>query len=113
MVLYFVLFAGLVAAKGSPVLPPRPDFEAMIPRTSGTLFARLHSESDPVRREAAALAKYLNRAWDSVAFQDEPRDSALVLLTVVQQFDAALMALNPNPTLSQALERVSAYRPVL
>jgi hypothetical protein len=107
-------FLVVAAANGGMNLPPRPDFVAMVPRTSGgfSVIACVRDACNPDRREAAALAGYFNRIWDHVAFADEPSD-ALALLTVAQQLDAALMNLNPNPTLGEAIERVRAYKPIL
>jgi len=113
MVLYFALFAGLIVANSRADSPPPPDFVAMIPSASENFFALLRDRSDPVRQEAAALAECLNRAWDSEEVRNDSDTCALYLLTAIQQFDSALMELNPNPTAGAALERVLAYRPVL
>ncbi len=113
MVLHVALLACLVSVKGDTRLPPRPDFAAMIPQTSTTFLARQRDTFDPAHQEVAALAKYLNRLWDFAANRNESSQYALDLLTVVQQFDSALMVLNPNPTVGEALARVYAYQPVL
>lgn len=109
MVLQFALFAALITAGGDARLPLRPDFVAMIPPPAEAFFAGLQDKLNPARQEAEALAEYLNRVWNSAEARNEP----LCLLTAIQQFDCALMALKPNPTAAQALERVRAYRPVL
>lgn len=112
MVLQFVLLAGLAAAEGGATRPPRPDFARLIPPASSSFFGRIRDCCDPRRAEAAALARYFDRCWsDTVDHDDYGR--AIYLSVVVCQFDNSLLALNPNPTVGEAIARVGAYQPVL
>ena len=111
MFLNVMVFAGLLAVN-SPSLPPRPDLAALIPPTSDTLLGRIRDTCNPLRREAHLLAGYLNRMWCRVALQ-EPDFATETLMTIISQFDCAIMNLNPNPTMSEAAARVRAYQLVM
>lgn len=82
----------------------------MIPPTSSIFFGPIQDRCDPAHQETVALAKYLNRAW-VVATLDDPYNYAVNLLTVIQPFGSALLALNPNPTVGEAVACVRAYNP--
>lgn len=113
MVPYVLLLAGVFGAKGETDLPPQPDFGALIPQTSASLPASERHEWEPVMREAAALAKYMNRCWNSAKSLDELSKYVLDLLTIAAQFDALIVGLNPNPTVAEAVARVRAYHQII
>jgi hypothetical protein len=100
----------MFGAKADTDLPPTPDFASLIPRTCAYLPA---SDRHGSEQEAAALAKYLTRAWSRAKSLDEFTECALNLLTVAQQLDVALMTLNPNPTVTEAVARVRVYYPII
>src|SRR4051812_27706038 len=94
---HVVLFAGLIGAPNESDLPPKPDFAALLP-TFAKLPASERSEWEPYRAEAAALVRYLDRAWAAAKTPELLSDHALNLLTAVQQLDSALLSMNPKPT---------------
>jgi hypothetical protein len=113
--LHVLLLAGVLAANGESGLPPAPALVSLIPQNFTCLSASVRHRREPMLREAETLAKYMGRAWAAAASRGKltDYDSALNLLTVAQQFDEAILNLNPEPTVAEAVARVHAYRAVI
>jgi hypothetical protein len=113
MLMHSLMLALTIGAPTDNKLPPQPDFTALIPHLAARLPASERDQHTPALQEARLLARYLNRVWSAASSRDELSKSALDLLTITAQLDSALLELNPNPTVTEAVVRVRAYQAII
>ena len=94
--------------------PARPNHAAFIltPIPVEKLSESERKDREAYLHEARGLARFLDRLWPYLVNDNGKPDQNLSLtaLTAVAQFDSALCALNPEPTVGEALARVRVYQ---
>lgn len=115
MALVLALIGSLTQITSTVIEPPKPDFLALVPLKSKEPPAALQKQADWNARvaEAVALAKYLDKAWPKLLDGTASAELTGNCLLVVEQFDVALHALDTEPTLTDALTRIRAYRALI
>jgi hypothetical protein len=111
MAISVLLACVLTAAAPRAPRVPAPDLAGLVraPVPAATLPADRRFEQTETAREAELLARYLTRIWNVLATRGDASD-LLWVLTVLQQFDCALWALDPNPSEDDVAARVRTYR---
>jgi len=114
MALLLTLLGGLFQPNLVATKPIKPDFVALVPTTPPKPLVTVQEQAQwpPAVAEAESLARYLQKAWDQLADGTASAELTSNALLVVAQLDAALNNLNPEPTVTEALERIRAYREV-
>jgi hypothetical protein len=96
--------------------PARPNHAALIhtPTPAERLSASARADRAAYLSEAQALGRFLDRCWASTVYEcarPNPDPNLFAnALTALEQFDAAVCTLNPDPTVGEALARVRVYR---
>lgn len=96
--------------------PPQAGFEALVPPAAIWACAGQNWFRYAERRhESLALARALDRCWKHNAPTEKTTGVAASfdMLLLVQSFDASLWALDQHPTVSNAVARIRAYRPII
>src|SRR5262245_41093949 len=114
MALLLTLLGGLFQPNLIATKPITPDFAALVPTAPPKPLTTVQSlaEWEAQIAEAQSLAGYLQKLWGPLTDGTASAELTSNALLVTSQLDITLNILNPEPTVTEAVKRIRAYREV-